>query len=91
MRRSILAIAALAGLAGCAVGPKYERPAIETPTTFRGGPSAEAELSNWKQIFQDEPLRVLLAEALQNNYDVRAAAPRILDAIARIRNEKSLH
>src|SRR5262249_33815255 len=36
----------------------------------------------WSNIFQDEPLQGLLSTALQQNYDVRIAATRILEAEA---------
>ena len=30
-------------LAGCAVGPNYKRPAVDTPQTYRGAPTATAD------------------------------------------------
>ncbi|MBI1353706.1 MAG: efflux transporter outer membrane subunit [Acidobacteria bacterium] len=89
-RRSIPAIAALLGLAGCAMGPNYERPLVEPPATYRSaGPAAEAEKLAWKEVFQDQELQALLAEALKNNYDVRAAAARILEARSTYRVDRS--
>jgi multidrug efflux system outer membrane protein len=86
------AVMLLAGLmAGCAtVGPDYARPAIEVPGEYRGQqPGAEAVPTaasigdaQWSTVFVDEPLRELIAMALQENYDLRIAATRILQAEA---------
>ncbi len=84
MRRGALLIAAL--LAGCTVGPNYRRPDIQVPPDFRGravdAPVSAASLGDlaWWEIFQDETLQALLRTALVENYDVRIAAARILDA-----------
>ncbi len=78
-RASGLALAVL--VAGCAVGPNYERPAIETPELVRGdvGPAEAESLANlaWWDVFQDSLLRALVTEAIHNNYDLRTAAARV--------------
>ena len=75
---------------GCKVGPNYQRPAVSTPDQHRGvapdlanQPTATpfAEMS-WPSVFQDETLQALIKEALTNNYDMRIAATRILQAQA---------
>jgi multidrug efflux system outer membrane protein len=82
-----LACLALIGiLAGCAVGPNYQRPPVEVPASFRGASSvvssnALAELP-WWQVFKDPRLVELLGIAITNNYDVRAAAARVEQARA---------
>jgi multidrug efflux system outer membrane protein len=84
----LLALGAVILLTGCAVGPNYRRPAVEVPETYRGTsvPDATAELSlgdqQWPQIFQDEQLQQLIRTALQQNYDLRIAATRLLQAEA---------
>ncbi len=87
-------IAALFLTTACAtVGPDYVRPAVETPDTFRGGsPDSQAPAAvptaaslgdeQWSTLFVDEPLRRLLTTALEQNYDLRIAASRILQAEA---------
>jgi multidrug efflux system outer membrane protein len=55
------------------------------PDQYRGAPSLQpAEESfgaqKWKNVFQDETLQALVGEALANNYDLRIAATRILQA-----------
>ena len=58
-----LLLCGLSLLAGCAVGPNYKPPVIDSPSTFRGetgatnGPSAELA---WWQIYQDATLQALV-------------------------------
>ncbi len=78
----------LAGLtAGCAMGPNYRRPPVTAPEAARGQVSAPDAASMadqpWWDVFGDEALRGLIAEALRNNYDVRAAAWRVEEFRAR--------
>lgn len=86
--RWVIAIAFLL-LTGCTVGPKYKRPPITVPGTYRGPasesvPQAAASLGEekWWTVFQDEQLQALIREALQQNYDLRIAATRVLQAQA---------
>ena len=79
-------------MAACNVGPNYKRPATTTPQSFRGALApeiaapAQAEPSigdqKWSTIFQDPVLQRLVAEALENNLDLRVAAQRVLEAQA---------
>lgn len=75
-------------LAGCAVGPDYERPAVATPAAWRSVPAASpadgagpalADLA-WWTLFADPVLDQLVAAALANNHDLRIAAARIDEA-----------
>jgi multidrug efflux system outer membrane protein len=83
-------VAAALLLAGCTVGPDYTRPPVSVPATFRGVTSAEATTTEsladirWWNLFQDQTLQGLIRIALQENYDLRVAAARILDARARV-------
>src|SRR5467141_3014093 len=78
--------------AGCAVGPNYKRPIVDVPGTYRGGmpqdaaqPAAESlGDQKWWEVFQDKELQDLIQTALQQNYDVRIAATRILQAQAQL-------
>jgi len=73
---------------GCAVGPKYRRPSVDVPGTYRSagdrGPQNTASLGDdkWWDVFQDEQLRKLIRQALVSNYDMRIAAERVLEAQA---------
>ena len=76
-------------LTGCAVGPNYKRPPVTVPDTYRGlapdtGAQAAASLGDekWWAVFQDPQLQQLIREALSQNYDVRIAATRVLQAQA---------
>jgi multidrug efflux system outer membrane protein len=79
-------------LTGCAVGPDYFRPAIPTPEVYRGaGPNPSAAVSaqllgdqRWWEVFQDPVLQQLIRTALQQNYDARIAASRVLQAQAQL-------
>jgi outer membrane protein, multidrug efflux system len=70
----------LAFFAGCAVGPNYQRPAIDSPAVFRDDNAATnvsfADLA-WWQVYQDTTLQALIREALTNNYDLRIALARV--------------
>ncbi len=76
-------------LTGCAVGPNYKRPAIDTPQSYRGASTetpAAASFGDekWSEVFQDPQLQTLIHTALQQNYDVRIAATRIAQAQAQL-------
>ncbi len=82
-------VALAAATAGCAtVGPDYKRPEVVAPEAYRGQTqAATADATSfgdaqWATVFEDEPLRQLINEALGQNYDLRIAAARILQAEA---------
>jgi len=84
-----LIAAGLILLTACAVGPKYKRPAVAVPPQYRGpgsdnGQQTSASLGDekWWEVFRDDQLQKLIREALVNNYDVRIAAERVLEAQA---------
>jgi len=72
-------------LAGCSVGPNYQRPVVVSPAVFRGDTtptnSSFADL-DWWQIYQDRNLQALVLEAFTNNYDLRIAVTRVEQARA---------
>ena len=84
----LLAIAVL--LSGCAVGPNYKRPTVSVPTDYRDSMPAQTAAApslgneNWWQVYQDPVLADLIHTALQQNYDVRIAAARVLEAQAQL-------
>lgn len=93
MRNRLTLYAAAAGmvfLAGCTMGPNYKRPAINAPATYRSDPAPPAADipslgdEKWWQVFKDEELQKLVRQAIENNYDVRIAASRILEAQAQV-------
>src|SRR6201993_4730657 len=76
--------------AGCMMGPNYKRPTVSMPTGYRSAmpdqPAAAASLGNekWWDVYQDPVLADLIHTALQQNYDVRIAASRVLEAQAQL-------
>jgi len=74
---------------GCRTAPPYKRPPVNAPATFRGAmdDSTRAESigeQKWSEIFRDEELQKLIRRALAENYDVRIAATRIMQARAQL-------
>jgi outer membrane protein, multidrug efflux system len=87
--KSLLIVVAVLLLNACTVGPHYKRPAVTAPDTYRGlAPDAAQQTSaslgdeKWWTVFQDEELQKLIRQALSQNYDVRIAAARVLQAQA---------
>ncbi len=79
-------------MAGCAVGPNYHRPVVQTPGVYRdlsANPQAQAQAASfadlpWWQVFQDPPLQDLIRTALKENYDLQLATERIAAARAQV-------
>lgn len=78
-------------LAGCAVGPDYQRPSTLLPNTYNvaAGAQASAPGSNpaavdpeWWKRFQDPALNSLVDMAFAHNTDVAAAVARVEEAQA---------
>jgi multidrug efflux system outer membrane protein len=83
LRLGLATIPCLA-LSACAIGPNYERPAIQTPPAYR---AVDAPLDGksiadlpWWEVFRDPTLKALVEEALAANYDARIAAARVEQA-----------
>jgi multidrug efflux system outer membrane protein len=89
-RLALLSIALLAS--GCTVGPNYKRPMVAVPGSYRGmipEQTTQTQIGSlgdqkWWEIFQDEQLRAFIRTALQQNYDLRVAASRVLEAQAQV-------
>src|SRR5579863_4916164 len=83
-------ITALGLMSGCAMGPKYQRPAVDVPQEYRAPASQQAvqasSLGNeqWWDVYQDPVLTQLIHTAIAQNYDVRIAAARVLEAQAQV-------
>ncbi|MFW5705648.1 MAG: TolC family protein, partial [Bacteroidota bacterium] len=71
-------------LSGCMVGPKYQKPQMEVPETYRLNTSfADSGLVlKWWDLFDDPELKKLILIALDENKDVRIAASRVEQARA---------
>ena len=95
-RHSALRLSLVMALSsGCMAGPNYKKPAVpdafrrtEVPRRNRRSrrmsppTSQRSVMQKWWDAFQDDALRDLIRAALQQNYDVRIAAARILEARA---------
>jgi multidrug efflux system outer membrane protein len=95
-----LAVAALSGCAvgpnykrpTVQVPDDYRAPAslssalkpVSNATSAADNPAASLGDEEWSKVFQDPELRSLIRAALKNNYDVRIAATRVLQAQAQL-------
>src|SRR6266540_1386374 len=90
-KRLISGVVILSLLAGCTVGPKYRKPIVQPPSTFRGAgdvtatpyPNSLADLK-WFEVFKDQQLQELIRTALVNNYDLSQAMARVQTARANL-------
>jgi outer membrane protein, multidrug efflux system len=78
---------ACAVLAGCAVGPDYERPAMNLPSNYSEPNVGDAATvrTDWWKLYGDPVLDELIASALERNADIRLAVARIEEADANLR------
>ena len=79
-------------LAGCAMGPNYQRPVVDIPPDFKEkGPWKEAAPSDtvakgdWWKVFHDPVLDDLENHAATSNQNLRAAVARVTEARAAAR------
>jgi multidrug efflux system outer membrane protein len=79
MRRLLAATASLVGLAGCMVGPDYQRPQTDTPPEWRMSDKAAKAVTNpaWWEQYGDATLNDLVKISLEENKDLKIAAARI--------------
>lgn len=94
-------------LAGCAVGPDYQRPAVSMPAAYKEAaapaplppgeagswqaarPAEDALRGEWWKLFQDPVLDALETEAQSANQSLQAAAARLAQARALLRDTRS--
>jgi hypothetical protein len=88
MYRTLISLAVVAALAGCAVTqpipPKYDLPAPSATA------AQNALLEHWWTAFDDPVLTALVEEALANNWDLRIALARIDAARSQVLLAQSL-
>ena len=93
MSRLVLLLSITLIAAGCALGPRYQRPDVPVPDTFRGAPAGASPDSladlQWSALFDDPALTALVTTALQQNFDLRIAAERVQQARAVYRIQRS--
>ncbi len=74
----------IVSLSGCAMGPDFKKPVVETPHNFRFSDSESEEVVNlkWWELFDDPVLHSLVVTALTDSKDLMIAASRIEEARA---------
>src|SRR6202047_2076528 len=88
-------LAALVLEASCMMGPKYKWPTVDVPQEYRAPAPQEASQASslgnegWWQVYQDPVLAQLIHTAIADNYDVRSATARVLEAQAQVRTTRS--
>jgi outer membrane protein TolC len=87
MKRLVIVIAASVSAASCVLGPNYRRPAVAVPAVFHDTTATTAQAEsrsltdlNRFDLFQDDTLTELVRVALAQNFDLRIAAERVLQA-----------
>ena len=90
MKFSFTAIPLALLLAGCTVGPNYERPNVPAPISFRAPEPLPADQAasladlKWFEVFKDPELQNLVRTGLAQNYDLRDAVTRVEQARANL-------
>ena len=93
----IAAIAIYLIFGGCInLGPNYERPdlGIQPPELYEYSPESAPSLvieDRWWEVFDDRELNQYVEEAIANNWDIKQAAARVLEARAqyvRVRSDR---
>lgn len=97
MRSLTLSVLAAAVLAGCAVGPDYQRPEVTLPEKYSADaaavPAAGApqEVSpRWWALFNDPQLDALMNAAFERNTDLLQAVARVEQAEALLREARAV-
>ncbi|MFO7613553.1 MAG: efflux transporter outer membrane subunit, partial [Bacteroidales bacterium] len=78
-------------ISGCAVGPNFQKPVVQSPDKFRFS-LVEADsipTLSWWELFRDPVLDTLITIALKENRDVQIATARIEEARAAMRFNKA--
>lgn len=94
-QRFLAGLAVTTILSGCTVGPNYQPPQTEAPTTWSGvkpadpattqpaGPTTQpANVAMWWKTLSDPTLDSLLERAVESNLDLRVATARVVEARA---------
>ena len=85
MRNVMISFLLTLTLFGCAVGPNYQRPSVETPPSWRFEEKEAKEVANtaWWEQFEDPVLNELVKTALAENKDLKIAAARVEEFMGR--------
>ena len=85
MNRAVLSLFLMMIIAGCAVGPDYMRPEINSPKMWRVEETEAKDTANtiWWSQFNDPVLNSMIDEALKQNYDLLIATARVDEYVGR--------
>lgn len=81
--RNILLGALITVLTGCSLAPSYERPSLPTAAAYPGANVEQIQATQdalqlgWREFFTDVRLQKLIAQALENNRNLRIAMQRV--------------
>ena len=91
MRISTLTVLLATVIAGCTIGPDYQRPPVDAPDAWRVDYSTAVDVANtrWWEQFGDPVLNELVETALRENLDVRIAAARVDQFIGALTSTRS--
>jgi NodT family efflux transporter outer membrane factor (OMF) lipoprotein len=88
----VLIIAGALTFTGCAVGPRYKRPAVPTPPAYKemgnwqtAQPNDQNLGGNWWEIFQDPQLNALEQQINVSNQNLKAAVAQYQQSRAALR------
>ncbi|MDM0089455.1 MULTISPECIES: efflux transporter outer membrane subunit [unclassified Variovorax] len=96
---TLTVLAAAAALSACAVGPRYERPALDAPSAWKEAPAAEGwlpaapadalERGPWWLLFGDADLNALADRVQVSNQNIAAAVASYAQASALVRQQRA--
>jgi len=99
LARRAMALALVAALAGCAVGPEYVQPETATPAAWKSAPAAEGWLpaapadaldrGEWWKLFGDATLDDLASRVQVSNQNIAAAVANYSQAQALVRGQRA--
>ena len=84
--KNILLGALVTILVGCSLAPTYERPSLPTAAAYPAAFAAQTQVTQdalqlgWREFFTDAGLQKLIAQAIENNRDLRIAVQRVEEA-----------
>ncbi|MGH8503381.1 MAG: efflux transporter outer membrane subunit [Gammaproteobacteria bacterium] len=84
----LVATGVVVGLAACAVGPDYRRPALDLPEQWNNEVLLSAQeredLAGWWSYFEDPALQALVRRAVRRNLNIRLEIARVRETRARL-------
>ncbi len=92
LSQSLLLVAGMLALTGCAVGPKYKTPTMPAPPAYKeignwktAQPNDHSLGGNWWEIFQDPQLNALEQQINVSNQNLKAAVAQYQQSRAALR------